>query len=460
MAMNHDQQMKAGERALPPLAMESSEARSSEIRVSRRKLREERDGGSSRAFVHVNDGRPQQDKKKSAQRPFQRLKRAWEDTVVYLHQMRFLWKTATFHLAASNHLQRQIASRLSPSSGARKLQLVSSVIETGLGKQTDKILRHDVSVDGQSKTRSFVEKVIQPDYDRSILRPWAQEALVYMELTKEKQSFGLSVPSCHGIAVERFNRVNVFIDYLEEFHNPSSPAEWERVAYAIGEFGGWASLKRRWKASWLPRGADLRLRPAQALQAWENFGGASPGGREVQDNYRFLAERFDLAVQLYERLPSTICHSDPNPKNIFISCESPSVFLIDWERVSRGKITDDLILIYLPQNLLLHSGMDLEEYLALEEGMLANYIAGVTAHTKNVNGKEIEKAFLILNCFAMMRWLARGVQMRPSLQRLLAEFPERGESFRQYIVVQSHRAREALEAETNTERGPISFGIL
>src|SRR5690606_39098587 len=116
-------------------------------------------------------------------------------------------------------LQRQIASRLSPSSGARKLQLVSSVIETGLGKQTDKILRHDVSVDGQSKTRSFVEKVIQPDYDRSILRPWAQEALVYMELTKEKQSFGLSVPSCHGIAVERFNRVNVFIDYLEEFHN-------------------------------------------------------------------------------------------------------------------------------------------------------------------------------------------------------------------------------------------------
>ena len=441
---------KPSQRDLSVPTTENTEAGSNITRVSRRKLREERDKKPLHGLTHLNDGRAgRKDKKGSAQHPLQRLQRAREDGSVYLHPLRYVLKNASKGRGASSNLRKQIAGNLASGPTSDTVQLFSSSIEGGVGKQTDQIFRHDVLFNSQSDKRSFVEKIIQPDYDRSILRPWAQEAIVYKKLSEEKEPFGLLVPSFYGMSVYRFNRISFFIDYLEGYHSPTSLEEWKRVAYALGEFGGWGSVKGRWKASWLPRGTELRLKPAQTLQAWEQFGGASPSFRDVHNNYRFLADNFNLAVQLYEQLPSTICHADPNPQNIFVSSGSPSVFLIDWERVSRGKIADDLVLIYLPQNLLLHGGMNLEEFLALEESMIASYTSGVLAHAKGVDGKEVVRIYSILNCVAMMRWLGRGVQMRESMQGLLKEFPERVETFQRYIAHQSHRAREALEAEKN-----------
>src|SRR5690554_1162823 len=198
---------KPSQRDLSVPTTENTEAGSNITRVSRRKLREERDKKPLHGLTHLNDGRAgRKDKKGSAQHPLQRLQRAREDASVYLHQLRYVLKNASKGRGASSNLRKQIAGNLASGPTSDTVQLFSSSIEGGVGKQTDQIFRHDVLFNSQSDKRSFVEKIIQPDYDRSILRPWAQEAIVYKKLSEAKEPFGLLVPSFYGMSVYRFNR--------------------------------------------------------------------------------------------------------------------------------------------------------------------------------------------------------------------------------------------------------------
>jgi hypothetical protein len=265
---------------------------------------------------------------------------------------------------------------------------------------------------------SFVEKEIEmPSPAESRRQAWLDEALFYVDVQPELAASGFRIPRCMLVYAHDDGRYSLCLEQIRDFERPASLAERQSASRGLGQLAAVACAQGVGARPWLTR-RPLSSAPApgivaERLRRLESVEGLD---HDILESYERVPGILERAADVQREFATTIGHNDTHWGNVLIDPHG-SICILDWARVSRGLIGEDLCKLFQPWIYSQTRISTMEEMAEVERALLDSYASGV---------KEIlpacDKEHIRLNYYlrSIMHSLSRLSGRNRSMNKFLA----------------------------------------
>ncbi|MEH2194952.1 MAG: phosphotransferase [Nostoc sp.] len=227
---------------------------------------------------------------------------------------------------------------------------------------------------------------------------WQREALIYTSGILDNLTGNLVAPRCFAITEPSANILWLWLEDIQG--SPGSTWSLERFGVAAHHLGylqgsyvmarslpSQAWLSRDWHRAWVSNIDSTALEAWREPTVWQHPLLKEIFSPDVGDRVMDLWSDRHILLDAVDKAPSTLCHFDITPNNLF---SRPNAYgddqtvLIDWSFVGYGVLGEDIINLVLDSIFLLF--VDGSSLIPLEKLVLEGYLAGL--RSAGWNGDE------------------------------------------------------------------------